>query len=564
MSEAREKAIAGQNLDDNNVLLRFDRAANRVGLPAILVVKYVKSEGKTFGVVRTLMLDTDAVRLKPRVLNLNNTEKVELPTLPQHVFNDTYWNRIGEFLRTSKGISDLTILDAGPFVVSKDFNFKDEFAVTGLVIESVNRCDDIIGRVRGEVPFSVASVKRADEFFTSRIDLQTGNLGNHDRVGNPIRSDMVISMGRSSKTQQDASDFYDADTSFNSLSCFVNLEFTPPQTQGMQGMYGQPAPTQFLTPAVVITDVKQADWITANTLELYLLALSNAYRVTTNTQWARVFLPAVGKKNDPRDIGAIGYLMGQNNAPGQKIPTKGDSFSEADFVNLMQTAIKPLPSFMIDINPMGANAALEAFFLEAAGNGPNKTAAVNAILRGVNALTGNQFGQQTAIFNPAQHEIVRFYGTDINLGYYLDEHGERRDRRDLGSLEMLNATKGDLQAWTQWYRTMCDTSIPAELRLKQREGFEQLYLGNVTLTGVATRLIFTPQFIQALDAACTAAGVAVNFENLTTVFGATRFAGNELIGQYTVNGAAQAQYGNTAQQAQYGFSGGGISSGRLY
>jgi len=559
LRDASEKAVAAQALTNEHELLRFDRDANRVGLPSILVVKTVKREGQIYAIVRTLMLDTDAVRLKPRVLQLGN-ERIEVPTLPQHVFNEAYWNRIAGFLRDQRGIANLVVADAGPLVVPTDFDFKDSLKATALLVSSVNRCDDIIAKLVGETPFSVAAIKGQDEFFTSRMDL-TG-APKYDLMGNPKRSDIVISMGRSSKNTQGADDFYDADTSFNSLSCFVNLEYTPPQAQPQGPWNPQPVPTQLFTPTIVVTDVSQAEWITANTAELYLLALSNAYRVTANTQWARAFLPVMGKKKDPRDIGALGFLVqNQNGQPGTKIKTKGESFTDADFVTLMQTLIKPLPSFLIDIDPMGENAAIEGLFLEAAGNGPNKAKASEAILRAANNLTNNAMSE---FFDHTKFPIVVPYNVDVNLGYYFDEHSERRDIRDLGTLEMLNATDGDLGAFTAWYRTMCDTSIPTDLRMKQRAGFEELYLGsNLVRTGVATRIMFHPQFIQALDAACSKVGVNVNFENLSTVFGVQRFTGNDLVGQYTVQGAAQINYAGGQQQAGYGINS-NYNPGRIY
>jgi hypothetical protein len=557
LTEVGKKAVDAQTLSGDYELVRFDREANRVGISALLVMKTVKNAGKVFAIVRPLLLSTDAVKLKPRVLQLGH-ERIEVPARPQDVYNDTYWTRITEFLGRKIGIADLQVADAGPLDIPSDFSFQDEGKVAELLIQSVNRCDDVKGKIIGEQPFTVQAVKTADEYLSARLDFSA--LPQVDLVGHPVRSDIVVTMNRGNKTNQAAEqDFYDAETSFNSVSGFVNLEYTPPQQQQMP-QWGQPPVTQLFTPTFVITQVKQAPWIQANTLELYMLAISNAYRVTAGTSWARAFLPGLGAKNDPRDIGALGYMAGQNGAAGQKIKTKGESFKDSDFVELMTTLVKPNPTFLIDVNPLGENAAIENILIDAAG-GVNSDKATTALVLAANRLTGNKF---SGFFDHTKFKICVPYGVDVHLGYYIDEHSEKRDIRDLDVLAMLNATQGNVQEFMNWYRTMCDTTILNELRLKQREGFERQYLANnLVITGRGTRLLLTPQFIEALDKSTQAAGVNVSMENLTTVFGAQRFAGNQLVGQYAVSGAASMNLAGQNQQNTY-TTGAVTSGGRIY
>lgn len=553
LSEIAKKLIESQALQGEFELVRFDREANRVGLSSLLVMKVVKNAGKTYAVVRPLVLSADGIKLKPRVIQMGN-DRTEVPTRPQDVYNDVYFTRMSEFLQRKIGITGLIVADAGPLDVPADFNFGDDQKVSEMLIQSVNRCDDVKGKIIGEQPFTVQQVKNADEYLTARLDF-TG-LPTHDLVGHPVRADITVSMNRGTKTNQAAEqDYYDAETSFNSVSGFVNLEFTPPQQQPML-QYNQAPVTQLFTPTFVITQVKQAGWIQANTLELYMLAISNAYRVTAGTQWARAFLPGLGAKNDPRDIGALGYLT----AAAQKIKTKGEGFKDTDFVELMTTLVKSNLAFLIDVNPLGENAAIENILIDAAG-GVNSAKATTALVLAANRLTGNKFSE---FFDHNKFSICVPYGVDVHLGYYLDEHNEKRDIRDLDVLAMLNASQGNMQEFMNWYRTYCDTSIMNEMRLKQREGFERQYLANnMVITGRGTRLLLTPQFVEALDKATQAAGVNVSMENMSTVFGAQRFAGNQLIGQYAVSGAAAMNYAGQNTQVQY-TTGAVAGGGRIY
>lgn len=556
LNSAREQAISAQTLTDQFQLVRFDRDTNRVGLPSILVMKTTKKGGNVYVIVRTLLLDTEGVRLKPKVLTLSNNERIEIPTRPQDVFNDTYWSRLKDFIIRTTGIQTLTVLDAGPLLIPADFDFKDELAVRRILITSVNRCDDVIMRILGETPFNVASVKGSEEYLSARIDFS--GVPQLDVVGHPIRSDIVITMSRASTKGQVTDDFYEAENTLNSVSGFINLEYTPPMPQQQLQWGNQPLPTQLFTPTFIMTDVRNADWIQANTIELYLLAISNAYRLTAGTQWARTFLPSVGLKNDPKDIGALGYLTQR----GEKIKTKGDNFTDSDFVELMTTLVKPNPTFLIDANPVGPNSSIEGAFIVAATNGhADQTKAAESIIRGANNLTRNIFGKY---FDATKFPVVIPY-VDVHLGYYLDEHNDKRDIRDNDVLAVLNATGGNVQEFMNWYRTMCDVNTPSELRLKTRESMERLYLGtNLVITGRAPRLMLTPQFVEALDRSTVEAGVNVTMENLSTVFGAQRFVGNQIVGQYAVSGSAQVMAG-VGQSGGYTYNpSGATSSGRLY
>lgn len=557
---AADSAIASQQLDDSFELVRFDRDANRVGLPALLVLKTAKVQGEIYASVRTLVLDSEGIRLRPKTLQLG-PQRIESPTRPQDVFNDVYWARIVEFLRNSRGIPNLKVVDAGPLVVPTDFDFNDPITAAHLVVTSVNRVDDIVARIQGETPFSVAEVKRSDERLTARIDFS--GQPQTDIVGHPLRSDIVVTMNRqanNSNVQED--DYYERENSFNSVSGYMNLEYAPPQLQqpAVNSNWNQPQPTQLFSPTFVITDVSQADWIRALTPELYLLAIANAYRVTAGTQWVRSFLPQVGRKGvDPRDIGALGYMT----QAGQKIETKSDSFSEQDFVELVTALVRPNPTFLLDVNPVGDHAVIEMLFMDSAFQNPNQQRATARLISAADNLTGGLFSQK---FDARQFPLVVPYEQEVHLGYYLSEDGEKRDIRDLDVLAMLNLTQGNTQDFIEWYRTYCDQNVPSEIRLQQRERMERNYLSkSLTITGRATRLLLSPQFIEALDAATREAGVQVDFENVTSVMGAQRFIGNTMVNNYAVGRNATMGYAGQGQQfvSGQGYTG-GSSSGRMY
>jgi len=557
LQESRRMALESQALGDDFELVRFDRDANRVGLPSILIIKSVKVSGTVYTISRTLLLEAEGIRLPARV-EQHGGQRVEVPTRAQDVFNDIYWQRVSEFVRRSKGAMEMVVVDAGALVIPASFDFKDDMAISRVLISSVNRCDDVVAKLLGEEPFSIENFRRQDERLTAKIDF-TGHP-TQSVTDEPIRSDLMVVMNRASVQAQKVEDFYERETEFNSVSGFINLEYAPPQ-QNLQPQWGQQPPeTQLFTPSFVITDVSQADWIQAQTPELYLLAISNAYRVTAGTAWVRSFLPTVGKSGiDARDIGALGYMT----QAGQRIETKSDSFTDDDFVQLMTALVRPNPTFLMDVNPVGDHAAIENYFIDAAFEGPNQAKALQRLIQAADNLTGNRFSKH---FNAKESKLVIPYGQEVHLGYYIGDDGDKHDIRDLDVLAMLNLSKGNINDFMEWYRTLCDANIPAALRLQQREGFERQMLGkDLKITGRAVRLLLHPIFIEALDVATREAGLQVDLENVTSVMGAQRFVGNTMINQYTVSKNATMNYGGGGNNQPAGQSHMGVtSSGRLY
>ncbi len=559
LTAAGKAAVDAQNLTAEYDVLRFDRDQHRVGVGALLVLRAFRKGSETYIAVRPLLIDNKQVSLKPRTLNIGQ-DRLEIPTYVADTLSDEYWARVERFVKEHTGSTNAIVANAGYLEVPHDFDVSEKNIadVTRLLTSSVNRCEDVLARVNGETPFNISQFKASNEVLTAKLDFS--GAPRYNLFGEPLRSDIMVGMNRSIKGNAEADPFYDADTQFSSVSCFVNLEYAPPmQAQGYAP--SQVVETQLFTPTIVITDVRQASWIGANTPELYFLALSNAYRVTAGTAWAGVFLPDVAKKDDPRDIGAVTYM--DQRTGNKKTKTKSDTFTPQHFGELMFMFVRPNPSFLIDVNPVGENSAIENVLLMAASDGPARERAVQMLINSLNNLTNNHF---SASFDHTKHHLVRMYGTDVHRGFYLDAREERHDLRDLDTLAALNACDGNVAEFTAWYRTMCDQSVHPEIRLKQRTGYERQYLSqNLVIRGKYHRLAFTPEFILALDGAVKAAGVSVDVENVNTVYGTQRFTGNPNVTQFVV--AQQASYGmspGAAGQNGYGLNVGVGAGSTLY
>ena len=553
-NKIKTEAIKNQDLEEDFELVRFDRDQNRVAYSSILVLKVVNQGNNPFVVVRPLMIANNAFKLAPRVIDVNNgmtQERINVEVEVSDIFSPSYWNRIQEFLRQQYGFAGVPVYSVGCMAIPAEFDITDELTLKNVLVKSVNSIDDLKAKRNGEAPFSVNMVKGQDETLTARIDFS--GRPTLTTLGNPVRSDMVISLNRTKNGNRQENEFYEADTEINQVSCMVNLEYAPTQQQNMFGQQPQQHQPPF-TPAIVITDVRQAEWIKANTLELYLFALSNAFRSTAGQGWARCFLPQVGKSKDFNDIGALGYVS----QLGKKIDTKTETFTDQNFAELMYSMVKPNPTFQIDLDRMGDSGLIHGIFMDAMG-GVNKQAAQGAILQAVNNLIGGGFEQ----YFDFSKDIITSTGTEVALGYYYDGE-EKRDRRDLDVLGALNASEGNQGEFMTWYATQCDLRIHPEVRLRQSKNFDRQYLGSVNYTNTAIRGTLSPDFIMGMDKAISAKGVIVAMDNVTMAFGAQRFDGNTTVQNYAVSGSANVSVGGVANQNGFSINTNGAGGNGFY
>lgn len=538
-TDAKGELVESQEVTDNFEIVRMDRNQVQVGLGSILVMRRVQYQNTNYAVVRPLVVDTDAVNLPPQRIQ-RGMERLELATLPSDVFNEAYWNRLCDFLGNSVGLSrnELVVINAGPVTIPSDFPLDDGMKVKNLLLDSVNRVGDMVAEIQGEAPFNIAMIKNEHEEFSARIN-HTGET-RYLVTDMPVRSDLHIQLSRRLRNQgNEATDlYYDSETAICGVSGFVNLDYVMPEPAQQFGGWQQqqvqqPKPFR---PVIVVTDVSQADWIEMMTPEMYLLGLDNAYRMTSGNAWAAAFLPRTGVSGDgvdTRDIGALGYL-----GPMQKkLDTKTEDFSEQQLGAFLGEMVETHPAFVIDIDPMGPHSSVESLFIEAAyGQGQSAQQANQELIQAADNLTDGNFRQ---IYDETQR-VVDPYNQTINIGWYRDKHGEKRDIRDLDLLAVLNLTKGVMSDFSKWWMTFVDHNEDPGVRLATREQLERNYLSqNLKIVSRAQRLALNPNFIMALNQATAKAGLQVLMDNVTNLYGTQRFYGNSVINNYAVTQNAQ-------------------------
>lgn len=541
----KDQAVQAQDLSDDFVVLRFDRDQHQVGWSSLVIAKQVTLNGQPLIAVRPLIMPNNAIELPKRKTIIQSgmqNDTVETDIDVSTVFSAQYYNRLVTFVQNSMGKPGAKVVLAGAFAIPADLVLKDsELQLRSLLIKSVNACDDILALHSGERPFSIAGLKgQQGEALGAKIDIRNQPI--HDTLGNPIRADLLVITQRLKRQgQQQENEFYESDVKLNQVAMFTNLERTPQAVQSNLFPNQQPqAPLAPWVAAVVITDVRNAEGIAANTPEMYWFSLSNAYRSTNGHAWARPFLPMTGVAKDMKDIGALGWMTSLRN----RIDTKAASFDDAQFGQLMLQMVQQNPVFQIDLNRLSEQGVMNGLLLDAAG-GPNAQKAAATIVRQISNLGGSDFAKY---FDYTTQAILERTGQTIDLGHWNDGD-EKRDRRDLDNLAAMNLAEGNEQEWWGFYGAQQNPHIHPDVRARQSRNYDRQYLGNtVTYTGKAERCTFNPKFIEALDRFLTDAGLVITMDNTSVLNSGQRFMGNSVIGSFMVGGQANVQSAYAGQQ----------------
>lgn len=548
VTRLKDQAIDQQDLKDDFSILRFDRDQHQVAWSSLVIAKQITLQGSPVIAVRPLIMPNNAIELPKRKTTVQNgmqTDVIETEIDVNTVFSANYFARLQTYVQNALGKPGARVVLAGAFPIPADLVLKEsELQLRELLIESVNACDDILALHSGERPFTISSLKGdQNETLAAKVDIRTTPI--HDTVGNPIRADILVTTQRVRRQgQQQENEFYEADVKLNQVAMFTNLERTPQAAQ--QAMFPNQQPLQQPAPwvaAVVITDVRNADWISANTPEMYWFSLTNAYRTTNGHAWVRPFLPLTGLAKDMKDIGALGWFTALRN----RIDTKSAAFDDAQFGQLMLSQVQQNPVFQIDLNRLSRNGIMEGLLLDAAG-GPNTQKAAATIIKQINNLVGGGFEKY---FDYTTQPILERTGQIIDLGHWDDGEG-KRDRRDLDNLAAANASEGNENEFWGFYGAQVNPHIHPDVRNRQSRNYDRQYLGNtVTYTGKAERCTFNPKFIEALDRAVAEAGLQITMDNTSVLNSGQRFNGNTVIGNFMVGGQAAV---TSAYQGQQGFN----------
>ena len=516
--EAEIKSVPDQVFDIKLVGLDRDNAALHLGV-SVLVIGVSVRQNQNYGIgYHTLLLAASAPEPAPQVVQIGQGKTVELKQTIGDAWDDIMRAEVRkELIRL---FPNTNVFSGEARVVPADFNWDDAGKVKTLRAEVVTAATMALAKSLPD--FNDVNLRKIEVDNTLSLHTQFNQPQIADSVGNPVRADIRITF-KAGQTQrnpnQAQSQNLEKPTDITSIAAYLDLihqrqqvinPYLPQAPQQFQP--GQPNPYQQYIPRLVITRLRSGR---AATLSQQLLALVTVYTLRKPGAWYQNFKPQyhLGREKDIdlKDIGVLGIetMVDPATGIGQRINTKTDTFRPQDLGMLLQATVKPGLVISMDINECGDDTWMNADFAAAAqtANQEARRIANEKLFDAVNFLTSGEFAKTGFVRG---NEICFNENNRIANGYYTGRDGERRDKRDLDYVAMMNLMgERDIKVVRDWTDTYLRSDFPLEQRLDARLQIEQSLMPDMKITGYSTRITFRDDFLQCFTKAVAATGLAI-------------------------------------------------------
>jgi hypothetical protein len=199
---------------------------------------------------------------------------------------------------------------------------------------------------------------------------------------------------------------------------------------------------------------------------------------------------------------------------------KSSTFGIPELVQLLSSTFRPGLVMSLDVPEYAPSSWCTGVFAAASNGNPDAVAAIyNAAMQLTNGMFQSHFPAGTPMFVDQ--------GNRIHMGYYTDRNGDKRDIRDIDYLAVLNMLSNDMNTVADYSNSFNSAALDINQRLAMRKRIITGIAQRAEITGFATRVTFSSQFIDALGAAIAATGFATR---LDTNGGALQAAGRAVAG----------------------------------
>ncbi len=502
LQKAVEEGVKSLPTDYEITLIPIDLNNYRVPL-SMLVFALRLAGNKDMGVAyHTLVIEGSAPPFPPLTENFPG----QAPSSIDRVAGDAWGPEVRKVVQevVSRSFPQSKLISADGERVPRDFNTNDPERVSQLTTNAAILAATDLMRV--QPGFQDLDLSRFDTSsgLTARISFKNSQI--LDRVGEPMRADVAIDMTEATRiANSEISDMMESGRTVTTSRGFIDLVYDPveaPQNPYMAYGQNQPHNTQLYAARFVLTQVESEQLVT---LPATLLAIGVGAGLREDNAWVQNFRKDQVVGLNMHDIGAVNIEANLNKEPngrGSIIDTQVDSFQTPQLNHLVQATIRPGLMISVDVPECGPQTAYMGVLAAAAEQDPG---AIKQVLEAANTLTGGHFGR---IWQGGP--IATDNENRVQLGYYTDAQGMRRDIRDVDYLAVANM-RGDtnpdvIRDWSETFFS----NYSLNQRLAARKRILQDIFPNLVVTGYARRVTFTAAFIDALVGGLLNAGLRVN------------------------------------------------------
>jgi hypothetical protein len=506
------------NNDFQVALLDLDNVNNPTFDFSSLVVALKLRNGNNNTVTfHILLLEATGELLVPTTENIQG-RTVEIHRATSEAVDGTLIKAAAE--KVEKAFPGCTSVYVDATVIPNTFNADDKVAMHKLALNAgLAGATELMIRQEGFRDLNLANLPQEGTLVTN---LQFGRTQIENAVGQPVRSDVVVSFSSRKNTtgSRPTVNSGDKEVNVSRASGFIDLVWAPRGgDQGFNPWFAQQQPqqpmnammTQKYASRLVLTDL-QSNY--AYSPAVVLLAVATALTAGDNTNWAQTFRPTPGngKFVDLNDIGALNIEANLFNETdkggfGSRIKTKGEDFKLTELGQMINALVQPGMMLAIDCPEAGPQSWYLSVFAAAAAG---RQAAYEEIYSAANDLTNGRFGQHF----PAGTNMFVDTGNRVHLGHWTDRSGSKRDIRDFDHLAVCNLLgESNPAAIRDWSDTWLRTEYPLAQRLEARRRIiNSMSQESAVYTGYASRVTFSKQFLAALSAGIRETGVAVRVQ----------------------------------------------------
>lgn len=539
-------------------VLVFNGETNNTPFSALIHVTK-SEEGTKYAAYHTLILEGSAEPLQPELKRIQNFE-IEVQRTAGDAYDDIMADKIHTLVADQ--VQGYELRSSGfNVIMSENRPDEDNAKIVAFFSNAANEA--LLDRLEQVEPFSIQGCFDPDQDnLRARLEYDPESMGNVNDL--PVRSDVRVSVTAHSRGQHGAT------MRLTEVDAYVDLVLDQdaamnaalPGYGGLPNQFGGPQQqpsTQRYYPRAILTRADNA--FNMISLETELLSLVTVALLTKNSMYSGVWRPRKGvkQKDDLRDIGAVNLELGlipdpKNPQKRTRINTKSDNFTDAEAFQLIRAVVKDELIFSMDVEQGGEHSWVQNLLLLATTEDAQGQQAHQAILQAADALTNGFFRQE---FDPS-NKIAQHDGNRIQLGYYVDAQGVKRDLREIDHLSMLNMFgETNMEIVDRYADTFDKVDEDMDMRLHVRTGILREAVGDVYIKGYADRINFTPVFMKALISAAFKAGLSIDPSAMHTQFNAAP-RGNAHIGRF----ANQAFTGDVFQsRPQSAFGRGGFMGG---
>jgi hypothetical protein len=546
--ENEVKQVPDQTFDISFIGLDRENPTLSVAVSVLVCCVSIKGQ-KNYGVgYHAMLLQASAPEPAASVIPLGGGRTVELA----RTTGDAYDGIMRDEIRKEVGrvFPGVPLYSGEARVVPADFSLDDIGLVKRLKSDILTAAT--VALLKSMKTFKDVNLQRIEQDNTLSLHTTFNNPQLIDSVGNPIRADIRISFkaGTSRTPQGNQSQNLEKPVDVTSLAGYIDFihmqtratnPYVPQQQQ--QWVPGQASPFAQYLARFIITQLRSGP---SATLGQQLLSLVMVYTLRKPGAWYPAFKPQyrMGEQHgvDLKDVGALAIetmVDPATGALGQKLNTKTDSFRPSDLGMLLGATVKPGLVVSMDIPECGDDTWMNAMFADVAA-GDQK--AYQTLFDATNFLTNGEFEK---LF--ARGSMICFNENNrIQLGNYHGQDG-KTDGRTLDQLGITNLMgERDIKVVRDFSATFLRSDYPIEQRLDARLNIIKQLIPDFKLTGYASRITFTDDFLQALTKAVAAAGLSVREVspfNDTQGYDAPTYQFNEqAVGGYQPTGLFQQGY----------------------